>query len=74
MICNTPREESVEVKAFDERLLSPNAHHVEDVGEVILDGVLGDVQSSGYLSVGDSAHDEVYNLPLTGAQAVGCCV
>lgn len=37
-------EEAVEVEAFHQCSTSPLSHFLEDVGEVLLDGVLGDVE------------------------------
>ena len=53
------RIEVVEEESFDEGSPAAYAYLLEDVLEVVLDGVLGDVERSGDLLGGSSAYDEL---------------
>jgi hypothetical protein len=52
------RQEVLEEQALEEVLAAPDADLLEDVGEVALDGVLGDEEGARDLAVGETAHDE----------------
>src|SRR5215212_8166334 len=57
-----PGVESVEVETLNEGTATTYSHLVEGAREMILDGVLGDVERPGDLLGGGSLHDEVDDL------------
>ena len=65
------RVEVVEEEAFYEGLSASHPDLVEDVGEVILNRVLRDVERRGYLLPRCTAHDQIHYLSLAGAKPVG---
>src|SRR5215212_5515650 len=62
--------EVVEEQTFYQGSAAPYSHLVERVREVLLDGVLGDVERPGDLPCGSTLHDEVHDRPLALAQPV----
>ena len=65
------REDGVEVESFDERLAAAHTDLFEDVLDVFLDGVLGDVEGLLGLPGRGAAHHEPDHLLFAGAQGVG---
>ena len=51
---------------LDEGPASPNANLLEDVGEVILDGVIRDVEPRRNFLGGNVLYDEICDLLFTG--------
>src|SRR5262245_17425003 len=62
--------EAVEVEPLDELAPAAHADLLEDVRQVVLDGVLGDDQGLGDLAGGGAARDQVDHLPLARAELV----
>src|SRR5919205_4414523 len=67
-------KDALEVQVFYEGPATPHSCLLEDVREVLLDGVLGDVEGARDLAIGCAAHDELYYVPLPVRQAVGGCL
>jgi hypothetical protein len=64
------REDGVEVELLDEGPTAPHPDLPEDVLEVVLHRVLGDVESQGDLLGGGAANDQLDHFLLAGAQPV----
>src|SRR5215212_5401542 len=62
--------EVVEEEAFYQGSAAPYSHLVERVREVLLDGVLGDVERPGDLPGRSAPHDEVHDSSFAFAQPV----
>jgi hypothetical protein len=63
------REDGVEVESFDERLAAAHTDLFEDVLDVFLDGILGDVEGLRGLPGRGAAHHEPDHLRFAGPWA-----
>jgi hypothetical protein len=71
LVADHVRQEVLEEQALEEVLAASDADLLEDVGEVSLDGVLGDEEGTRDLVAGKAAHEEPYYLFFARAESVG---